>query len=82
MCYNYSDEYSDVQPDPTNLPDWTFWSKQEQHTYIPQIGEDVVYFKQGHRTLYKLFDIEYIKTPYEYKLQLPKVAYAKITSCQ
>ena len=78
--YDFVDDSSDVQPEPTTLPDWTFWPKQEQHTYIPQIGEEVVYFKQGHRSLYKLFNVEYIKTPYEHKPQMPKVAYAKITS--
>ncbi|OHT15336.1 hypothetical protein TRFO_42581 [Tritrichomonas foetus] len=61
------------------LPEWTFSVKRAVHTYIPQIGEDVIYLRRGHEEWHKECNFMRFKTPYQVKRDLPQIAEAHIS---
>lgn len=66
----------------TSLPQWTYQTKQEQHFYIPQVGEEIVYFRQGHQFASRLFNDAQLRKPYEYKPSMPRTAFGQIIAAK
>lgn len=63
------------------IPEWMFMTKHEQHTYFPQMGDEVVYFKSGHQKfLAECNDLMYLIPPYEIEPSLPDILTGIVTS--
>lgn len=75
-----NEQMSEPEAELTTLPQWTFQTKQEQHFYIPQVGEEIAYFRQGHLIASRLFKGSPLRKPYEYKPSMPKTAFGLIIS--
>ena len=64
------------------LPEWTFSNTRVFHTYIPQIGENIVYIKKGHLEYKKACSYMHYMPPYEIQKKMPNVASAYIVDVQ
>lgn len=61
------------------LPSWTFSVKRTIHTYIPQIGDEVVYLQKGHLDWKKECSFMHFTPPYQIRPDLPQVSEARIS---
>jgi len=63
---------------PNEMPDWVFMCSYEFHTYIPQVGEEIVYFWKGHKHLHAQCSIGGFIPPYELCSNMPLKSFGKI----
>ncbi|KAK8890946.1 hypothetical protein M9Y10_028146 [Tritrichomonas musculus] len=61
------------------LPSWTFFSKRQIHTFVPQIGDEVVYLRSGHADWKRQCNPMRLETPYQIRSDLPEEAEALIS---
>ena len=66
----------------TQLPDWAFFSQRKSYVYIPQIGENIVYFKEGHEEWYKTMKFKKYQPPYMVDKNMGNVSFAHISNIQ
>ncbi|KAH0803158.1 PH-interacting protein-like isoform X2 [Histomonas meleagridis] len=64
------------------LPNWVFNSVRIRHTYIPQIGERIIYVRKGHQEYKQICNYMHYRTPYEIQRNLPDVTIATIINIQ
>ena len=72
---NYQPIYNEPLPEVnTPIPTWMFNDKRYQHTFVPQIGERIVYIKSGHQKVADECNVKKCKAPYQTIKNMPEIS--------